>query len=359
MDETSSSLLHLPVVGNLWFFEIIIGIVVLVGINYLFKKAVKHVRHRSLSTKPDWREKIDQILYLPFEILLWVLGGTLVVEILGRRFGISFFDNYLDAFRSTLFVFCCAWALLRWKAVMQKEFLNKEGRARHIDTGFMHVIGKILSVVVVLIASMVVLQVWGLNIAPLIAFGGIGAAAVGFAGKDVIANFFGGLMLYINRPFMVGDTIHLPDRHLEGTVEEIGWYLTTLRDKEKRPVYLPNALFSELFVINGSRMTHRHIEEKIGVRYEDFSKVPTLVESIKQTIASHPEIDRELPIQVVIDAFSPMTIDIHFDAYTLETRQEKYLTIRHEVLMQVYQEVLKAGAEVPIAMVPPLTFSRS
>ena len=121
---------------------------------------------------------------------------------------------------------------------------------------------------------MIVLQVWGLNLAPLIAFGGIGAAAIGFAGKDVIANFFGGLMLHINRSFMVGDLIQMPDSHLEGYVEEIGWYLTTVREKKKGRYTCPMR-FSRMRVINGARMTHRRIEEKIGVRYEDFSKTFT------------------------------------------------------------------------------------
>lgn len=335
---------------SLWFFEIIIGILVLVGVNFLFKKIVKHVRQRSISITRDWKEKIDQILLFPFQILVWMLGITLVIEILGRRFGFSFFENYIDAFRSTGFVICVAWVLLRWKNVFQKEFLNKDKPALKMDNGFIYVIGKILSIVIIVITMMIILQVWGLNIAPLIAFGGIGAAAVGFAAKDVIANFCGGLMLHINRPFMVGDQIQMPDQHLEGYVEEIGWYLTTVRDKEKRPVYLPNAIFSHVLVINGSRMTHRRIEEKVGVRYEDFSKIPTLIENIKLAIGNHPDIDTHLPVLVVLNGFNQFAIDIYIDIYTLQTRYDKYLTVKHEILVLIYQEVLKAGAELPTPM---------
>src|ERR1051326_3334834 len=91
---------------RLWFFEIVIGILVLVAVNFLFKKIVKHVRHRALSQTRDWKEKIDQILFLPFQILLWILGTTLVIDILGKRFGVSFFENYINGFRSTGFVLC-------------------------------------------------------------------------------------------------------------------------------------------------------------------------------------------------------------------------------------------------------------
>lgn len=330
---------------RLWFFEIVVGVVVLVGVNYVFKKIIKHVRHRSLSVAHDWKGKIDQIVYFPFQILLWILGATLVVEVLGRRFGFSFFEQYINSFRSTGFVLCTAWMLLRWKSVVQRDLLNKHS---HMDAGFIDFANKIISVVVLGISLMIILQIWGLNIGPLIAFGGIGAAAIGFAGKDVIANFCSGIMLDINRPFVIGDTVVLPTYNLEGTIEEIGWSLTTVRDKEKRPVYLPNAIFSQVQVINASRMTHRRIEATIGISYDDFSRVPELVDKMKEAIVAHPDIDTHLPVLVVLKEFNEYTIDLYIDAYTLQTRYEKYWLVKHEVLMTVYNELLKAGVKAPV-----------
>lgn len=352
MDTTPSpQTAHFLVSDRMWFFEMIIGILVLIAVNYLFRRLVKHVRHRSISLSADWKEKMDYILYLPFQILLWILGATLVIEILGRRLDFSFFEIYINAFRSSGFVFCAAWALLRWKVVVQKEFLNKDKNALKVDSSFVHVIGKIGSIVIITISGMIVLRVWGLDIAPLIAFGGIGAAAVGFASKDMLANFFGGLMLHINRPFMIGDFINLPEKQMRGHVEEIGWNLTTIRDKDKRPVYLPNSTFVHALVINEARMTHRRIEEKIGVRYEDFEKMPELIEEIKREIGAHPQIDTHLPILVVLNGFSACTLDIYIDVYTLQTRYEKFLHVKHEILMLVYQAIQRAGAQMPTPIV--------
>jgi MscS family membrane protein len=344
MDAALSS----TMAARLWFFEIIIGILALVAVNYVFKKIIKHVRHRSLSVSHDWKEKIDHVLTLPFQILLWILGVTLVAEILGRRFDFSFFEQYLGAFRSTGFILCVSWVLLRWKGVVQKDFLNKEQYQRKFDKESVFVAGKFLSIAIIVIALMIVLELWGLNIAPLIAFGGVGAAAIGFAGKDVIANFCSGLMLHINRPFMVGDSIYLPNQNIEGSIEEIGWYLTTVRDKEKRPVYLPNAIFSQAQVINASRMTHRRIEEKICLRFEDFARIPELVSKLKEAVSNHPDIDTHLPILLTVNGFSQMSIDLHLDIYTLETRYEKYLMVKQEILMSIYKELIESGAERPV-----------
>jgi MscS family membrane protein len=340
----------LSMTDRLWFFEIIVGVLVLIALNYVFKKIIKRIRRRSLSVSHDWKDKIDQILYLPFQILLWILGGTLVIEILGRRLDFSFFENYIDAFRSTAFVLCAAWVLLRWKVVVQRDFLNKDHQHRKVDGGFVYVAGKILSIGIVVISLMIVLQIWGLNIAPLIAFGGIGAAAIGFAAKDVIANFCSGIMVHIHRPFMVGDSIHLPDQNLEGNIEEIGWSLTTVRDKGKRPVYLPNAIFSRVQVVNVSRMTHRRIEEKVGVRYEDFSRIPEIVNRLKVAIGNHPDIDTHLPVLVVLNEFNQFRMELYIDIYTLQTRYDQYLLVKHEILMLIFKELLEAGVEMPIPM---------
>jgi len=80
------------------------------------------------------------------------------------------------------------------------------------------------------------MQTLGYSISGVLAFGGIGGIAVGFAARDLLANFFGGFMIYMDRPFDVGDWIRSPDQEIEGTVEKIGWRLTTIRTFDKRPL---------------------------------------------------------------------------------------------------------------------------
>lgn len=328
-----------------WIWEILIGIVALVLLNILFKKLVKRARLRALSRFARWQTGLEYILHTPFQVLLWVIGTTLVIQILEKRFDFAFFGSYIDSFRSTGFVICVTWILLRWKKVVQKQLLNQDLQEKKIDVGFAQVMGKIISIVAILISSMLVLQIWGLDIAPLLAFGGIGAAAVGFSAKDVLANFFGGVMLYVNKPFVVGDFIQLPKEPAEGYVEEIGWNTTTLRDKNKSPLYLPNCTFSQTLVVNSSRMTHRRITETLGVRYEDFEKVEEFVERIQKLLEEHPDIDRHLPILVVLNGLGASGLTIFLDLYTLKTRYNQFLRSRHEILSLVYAEMRKMGIE--------------
>jgi MscS family membrane protein len=71
-------------------------------------------------------------------------------------------------------------------------------------------------------------------------------------------------MIYLDRPFAVGDWIRSPDRDIEGTVEDIGWRLTRIRTFDSRPLYVPNSAFTSIAVENPSRMEHRRIYETIG-----------------------------------------------------------------------------------------------
>ena len=84
-------------------------------------------------------------------------------------------------------------------------------------------------------------------------------------------------MVYLDRPFKVGDWIRSPDKDIEGTVEKIGWRLTTIRTFDKRPLYVPNQVFTNVSVQNPSRMSHRRIYEKAHnatVRMSAPSRIP-------------------------------------------------------------------------------------
>ena len=84
-----------------------------------------------------------------------------------------------------------------------------------------------------------------------ITIGGIGGAGIAFASKDVVANFFGGIVVMLNRPFKVGDSII--SGKIEGTVMSIGLYATYLKTDDGNTLYVPNSIFNNSEILTVSK----------------------------------------------------------------------------------------------------------
>ncbi|MDP1940675.1 MAG: mechanosensitive ion channel family protein, partial [Gallionella sp.] len=176
--------------------------------------------------------------------------------------------------------------------------------------------------------------------------GRIGGIAIGFAAKDLLANFFGGLTVYMDRPFSVGDWIRSPDKEIEGTVEYISWRHTRIRAFNKNPIYVPNALFTTIVVENPSRMTNRRIKETIGIRYEDIGVLGAIVTDVKDMLQCHPEIDATQTLIVNFNTFGPSSLDFFIYTFTKTREWACYHEVKQDVLLKVADIIGRHGAQI-------------
>lgn len=188
------------------------------------------------------------------------------------------------------------------------------------------------------------MQLLGLPISGLLAFGGIGGAGIAFASKDLLANFFGGLVVYTDRPFKVGDWIRSPDKNIEGVVEYIGWRVTRIRTFDKRPLYVPNGIFLTISVENASRMTNRRIRTNIGIRYEDADKMDAITHDVKQMLLHHPEIDTRQVLIVNFIEFGTSSLNFMVYTFTKTTQWVHFQEIQHDVFLRIIAIVRDHGA---------------
>jgi len=161
-----------------------------------------------------------------------------------------------------------------------------------------------------------------------------------------LANFFGGLMIYLDRPFSVGDWIRSNDRDIEGTVEYIGWRQTRIRTFDKRPLYVPNAIFNSITVENPSRMNNRRIYETFGIRYDDLNQVNQIVAQVKEMLSSHIEIDVNQTMIVNLNAFAESSVDFFVYTFTKTTDWIKFHAIKQDILLQIAGIIESNGAEM-------------
>jgi MscS family membrane protein len=244
------------------------------------------------------------------------------------------------------FVWVVVWMLFSLVKQIEGILISPLKMRKPMDYTTVNAISKLLRAVIVITAVLTALQTMGFSISGVLAFGGVGGIAVGFAAKDMLANFFGGFIIHLDRPFKVGDWIRSPDREIEGVVEQIGWRLTTIRTFDKRPLYVPNATFTTIAVENPSRMHNRRIFEKIGIRYADVHSMKLIVDDIREMLRNHEEIDTDETLIVNFLAFNASSLDIMVYTFTKTTQWVRFHEIKEELLLKISDIIEGYGAEV-------------
>ncbi|MDW1553282.1 mechanosensitive ion channel family protein, partial [Vibrio sp. YT-18] len=199
---------------------------------------------------------------------------------------------------------------------------------------------------IITIGVLTIMQAFGLSLSGLLTFGGVGGLIVGLAAKDLLSNFFGGLMIYFDRPFKVGDWIRSPDRQIEGTVERIGWRMTSIRTFDKRPLYVPNSVFSNIVVENPSRMLNRRIYEVVGLRYDDADKVPEIITAVREMLKNHKDIDTRQTLIVNFDTFGPSSLNFFIYTFTKTVNWVRYHEVKQDVLLKVVGIIKEHNADI-------------
>ena len=243
------------------------------------------------------------------------------------------------------FIVLLVWCLLRFVG-QAEELLTSDRVAEPMDYTTVSAMGKLARLILIVTSALVIIQNLGYSIAGVLAFGGVGGIAVGFAAKDMLANFFGGAVVYMDKPFKVGEWIKSPDASIEGVVEHIGWRITRIRTFESRPLYVPNAIFTTIGVENPSRMQNRRIYEVVGVRYADIAVVESIVDEIRTMLQSHEDIDQDRTLIVNFITFNASSLDIMVYTFTKTREWGEYHRVKEDVLLRLSNIIADHGAEV-------------
>ena len=334
-------------------------------VRYLVARAVDNLARQSAKTHNRYDDALFAAVRKPLGWLVWVLGVTWAAQIIGDETGAAVFA-YAARVRDVGLIWMLAWFAIRFIGEVEEQVIGnhlggqaadrdhlvagqpQQGAAakRQQDVMTAKAIAKILRVSVLITGVLLVMQALGFTISGVLAFGGIGGIAVGFAARDMLANFFGALMIFMDRPFAVGDWVRSPEKDIEGTVEEIGWRLTRIRTFDQRPLYVPNATFASLTVENPSRMLNWRIYETIGLRYEDLAAMPAVVADVKAMLEGHPDIDPNALLMVNFVTFGPASLDFFIYTFTRTTDWAEYHAVKQDVLLKVADVIARHGAEV-------------
>ena len=323
-----------------------LGLLLLGGgiVHLLLGIVVRRLHRLANASSQNWDDVLISAVETPIRVVLWVFVAQFALRIYQLAPGLH--RQLVQAYDTAL-VLLLAWFLHRLIAGIAAELLAEgRGRTASADRATVRAVAKLARITLWVMAGLMVLQSIGVSISGLLAFGGIGGIAVGFAAKDLLANFFGGLSIYLDRPFTVGDWVRSPDKQIEGTVEDIGWRLTRIRTFDQRPLYVPNALFSQISVENPSRMFNRRIYETIGLRYQDADKMAAIVDQVKSMLENHEDIDLSRTLIVNFVSFGPSSLDFFVYTFTKTTVWVDFHNIKQDVLLKILSIIHANGADV-------------
>ena len=327
---------------NTYVIQVFLVIFVALAANLLKKKILKPLLEKAKHTKNKWDDSLLLSIPRPLGFIIWTTGITFAGEIIQQATGTMTLE-VLAPLRDTVIIASLAWFLVLFIRNAEASYLASD---KDIDPTTLDVISKLTRISIVITGLLMILQALGLSISGVLAFGGVGGIAIGFAAKDLLSNFFGGLFIYLDRPFVVGNWVRSPDREIEGVVEKIGWRVTMIRTFDNRPLYIPNAVFSQIAVENPSRMENRRIKETIGIRYDDANKMEAITQQVEQMLKDHVEIDTNKTLMVNFNSFAPSSLDFFIYTFTKTTNWEKYHIVKQDVLLKILKIIENNGAEV-------------
>lgn len=345
MNNFNESLNSLVGQHHFWVLELFIIVFSVLLAGYFVNLLVDGFSLKAKKTVTVWDDALIEACRKPIVWLIWILGVNFAASIAAKKIESDWLLIIEPANRLAV-IFLGALFLNNFIKRAESNLIDPNFTSKPMDTTTVRAVARLLRSAVLITSFLIAMQLFGYSISGLLAFGGIGGIAVGFAAKDLLANFFGGLMIYLDRPFSVGDWVRSPDQEIEGTVEDIGWRLTRIRTFDKRPLYIPNCVFANISVENPSRMSHRRIFETIGIRYSDIDRMNQIVANVRCMLKSHRDIDSSETLIVNFNQFSPSSIDFFVYTFTKTTDWIDFHQVKQEILLNISDIIMSEGAEV-------------
>lgn len=328
---------------------------------FFYEKLIKWLE----SSSRVWDDALLIALFTPLHVAIWLWGLTLAAQFFVPTLITVEQFKWIVKAREIITIFLLAWFLYRFTRRLEINYYKSlDVYSTVLDQTTASAMTKVVKFSIVFITVIILLKyLFNVSLTGLWTLGGAGSIILGFAAKDMLANFFGGFMFFFDKPFSIGDLIRSPDRHMEGFVERIGWRLTQIRTREMSPLYIPNSVFSTVIIENLSHRLYRQINETMAITYQDADKVDEITEEITQMLKEHSDIEESELCYATLNKFSASALEIQIYCYSKEISRIPYFRVKQDIMLKALAIVKKHGAQttdkfpldvpVELIMIPP------
>ena len=275
-------------------------------------------------------ERLIRCLEKPAALFLMVAGVYVAASMFHYSAENAEYPAYLSEGARFLFAATFVWAVVRVVAKLI-DFAHDKARARQSQiAAFMPWIRKAAIIVIVVFGALTIMQhILGWPIQTFLAGLGIGGLAFALAAQDTIANIFGAVVVAIDQPFRLGETVQLAGH--TGTVEDVGVRSMKLRRPDKALVVIPNKTVASESIVNLSKFTNRRVEQVLGFTYDSTpEQLTAIVADIKALLAAEREVQQNAT-QVYFRDFSASSLDVWLVYVTNEPDFNKHMELRQRL----------------------------
>ncbi len=307
----------------------------------MFTKVVLGALRRWVAkSKTTIDDQVVDVLAGPVRLLFVVLGIFFALNAIDLKGMPNEFANKLVR---SLIAYVIFWGLYNSIEPL-KQVLKRLEKVLSVEMVSWVVTGTRWALVAVGAAT--ILQMWGIQVAPIIAGLGLFGVAVALGAQDLFKNLIGGLCILIEKRFHNGDWI-LAEGVVEGTVEHIGFRSTMVRRFDASPVYVPNQKLSDNAVTNFSNMTYRRINWTINLEYRTtLEQLRTIRDQVELYLTHTPDFVQppKASLFVRIDKFGPSSIDLMIYTFTYTKVWGEWLICKENLAYEIKKIVENAGA---------------
>jgi MscS family membrane protein len=321
---------------------LVLSVLALVSVAYVLFRAIKRTGQRLSAPLNGWL-----MVLVPVGIAL--LAGV-VANFIDNDLNISGgLSNAIIAAGRLIVTLMGAWAFyLLSRALAETMITRPRWRERRSEAALLRIsaiaIG-ILGGVWIVIAGV---RALGAELIPILAGLGVGGLAVALAAQTTIANFIGGLILFIDKPVRVGDFCRYgedpsPGWLRIGTVEQIGWMSTRVRGIDRTLTTIPNSEFSKMHIVNLTERDERLFRTTLQLRYETTpEQMRYVLTRLRELLLGHPMVT-PTPARVRYISLGAYSKDVDVFAYFACREENDFLAIQEDLLLRIEDIVNEAG----------------
>lgn len=315
--------------------EVVIQIIIAIGVIFVFRilsSVVSSIIIKML--RPKGNEKVSvkkNPFYLPLRTIFTFVGIYIALNIIKNATTISpDIQSILDKGIKILLILFVAKAFGEGLDEKNKVFVKIRDKSnRDIDKSTMNAILRITKIAIYVLAGFMVISELGYNISGFITGLGLSSVVITLAAQDTAKSLIGGLAIFLDKPFKVGDYIKV-DQY-EGTVEEIRFRTTSIRTLENTVLHVANSEMSVSAIINYSEMEKRRYYAKLVLEFgTSLKKVELVKNKINSMLMQMDEIEKET-IMINFQEISDNGMDLVVIAYINRTNYAEYLDIKEEI----------------------------